>query len=84
MNAAKRIRKYVSEGRDPEQVEVLTRLARALEAGEPFDIRSLYDINMRYFDTAIDLLKDWRFDQHLSARNKLIARITEAQAAEAA
>ena len=78
MNAAKQIRKLVEDNKEPEQVAVLIALAAALETGTTFDIRTLYDVDMKYFDTAIQLLQDWRFDHHIAARSKLIEQIMQA------
>lgn len=75
MNAAKKIRRFIEEGHDPQQMQVLKELAAALEMGRPFDLSLLYDIDMRYFDVAIDLLKDWRFDHHISSRSKLLEQL---------
>ena len=57
MNAAKKIRRFIEEGHDPQQMQVLKELATALEMGRSFDLSLLYDIDMRYFDVAIDLLR---------------------------
>jgi hypothetical protein len=35
MNAAKKIRRFIEENQDPEQVQVLKDLAAALEMGRP-------------------------------------------------
>jgi hypothetical protein len=75
MNAAKKIRKMIESGKDADQVQVLKALAGALELGQSFDLKSLYQIDMRYFDVALELLADWRFDQHISARSKLLERV---------
>ncbi|MEJ8676118.1 hypothetical protein [Chromobacterium amazonense] len=75
MNAAKKIRRFIEEGHDPQQMHVLKELAAALEMGRSFDLSKLYDIDMRYFDVAIDLLKDWRFDHHISSRSKLLEQL---------
>ncbi|MEO9386509.1 hypothetical protein [Chromobacterium phragmitis] len=75
MNAAKKIRRFIEEGHDPQQMQVLKELAAALEMGRSFDLSQLYDIDMRYFDVAIDLLKDWRFDHHISSRSKLLEQL---------
>ncbi|MFB9158279.1 hypothetical protein [Chromobacterium violaceum] len=75
MNAAKKIRRFIEEGHDPQQMQVLKELAAALEMGRSFDLSLLYDIDMRYFDVAIDLLKDWRFDHHISSRSKLLEQL---------
>lgn len=75
MNAAKKIRRFIEENQHPEQVQVLKDLAAALEIGRPFDLATLYQIDMRYFDVAIDLLKDWRFDHHIASRSRLLERL---------
>lgn len=75
MNAAKKIRRFIEEGHDPQQMQVLKELATALEMGRSFDLSLLYDIDMRYFDVAIDLLKDWRFDHHIASRSKLLEQL---------
>lgn len=75
MNAAKKIRRFIEENQDPEQVQVLKDLAAALEMGRAFDLGSLYQIDMRYFEVALDLLKDWRFDHHIAARSKLLEQL---------
>ncbi len=72
MNAAKRIRHFIESGEDAEQVEVLKALARALEYGDAFDVRTLYEIDMRYFEAALELMRDWRFDHHIQSRSRLI------------
>ena len=83
MNAAKKIRKFLEEGHDPAQMQVLKDLAAALEMGRSFDLSKLYDIDMRYFDVAIDLLQDWRFDHHIASRSKLLEQLLCETAAEA-
>jgi hypothetical protein len=59
-------------GESPEQVQVLKELAVALQMKESFNIDRLYQIDQRYFDIAMDLLKEWRFDHHIASRSKLI------------
>jgi hypothetical protein len=75
MNAAKKIRLLIEKQESPEQVQVLKELAAALELSKPFDLKSLYEIDMRYFDIALELLKDWRFDHHISSRSKLVDQL---------
>ncbi|WP_199101450.1 hypothetical protein [Aquitalea sp. ASV11] len=72
MNAAKKIRRLIDSGENPEQVQVLKQLAIALQMKESFSIDKLYQIDQRYFDVAMDLLKEWRFDHHIASRSKLI------------
>lgn len=75
MSAAKQIRKLIVSGENPEQVQVLKDLAAALEVGRPFNIQSLYDIDMDYFELGLELLRDWRFDRRISSRSKLLEQL---------
>lgn len=75
MNAAKKIRQFSETEENLEPVQVLKDLAAALELGKPFDLQALYEVDMRYFDVAIQLLKDWRFDRHIASRSKLVQRL---------
>ncbi|WP_159877470.1 MULTISPECIES: hypothetical protein [Aquitalea] len=72
MNAAKKIRLLIDSGESPEQVQVLKEMAIALQMKDNFSIDRLYQIDQRYFDLAMDLLKEWRFDHHIASRSKLI------------
>lgn len=83
MNAAKKIRKYIESGENAEQVQVLKDLAAALELGQSFDLKALYEIDMRYFEAAIELMNDWRFDRRISSRSKLLERLLIETAPEA-
>lgn len=75
MNAAKKIRQFIETQENPMQVQVLKDLAAALELGQPFNLQALYEIDMRYFDVAIQLMQDWRFDHHIASRSKLAERL---------
>ncbi|MBP8814611.1 MAG: hypothetical protein KBE25_12615 [Laribacter sp.] len=83
MNAAKKIRKLIENGTDAEQIAVLTELARALEFGRDFNLARLYDIDQRYFELAVELINDWRFDHHIGARSKLTTLLVSGEPAPA-
>lgn len=74
-SAAKQIRKLIESGQDTEQVQVLKNLATSLELGSTFDLSSLYEIDMDYFDLALELIKDWRFDRRIASRSKLLEQL---------
>ena len=77
MNAAKKIRKLIEGGEDAEQVTVLRDLASSLEFGREFQLTRLYDIDHRYFELAVELIGDWRFDQHINSRSRLTTLLSE-------
>jgi len=47
-------------------------LALALQLKEEFALERLHWLDQRYFDTAMALLKEWRFDHYIASRSKLI------------
>ena len=75
MSAAKKIRRFIEKNDNSDQVQVLKSLAAALWLGKPFDILSLYGIDMPYFEAAIELLQDWRLDHHIASRSKLVEQL---------
>ena len=50
-------------------------LALALQLKEEFALVRLHWLDQRYFDTAMDLLKEWRSDHYIASRSKLIDRL---------
>ncbi|MBP7579678.1 MAG: hypothetical protein KA757_01525 [Vogesella sp.] len=75
MNAAKRIKKLMDAGADPQQLETLKHLALALQLKQPYELHRLYEIDYPFFEIAIQLLQDWRLGHHIDARSKLIERL---------
>lgn len=75
MKAAKKIRQLIASCEDPGQVQVLKDLVLSLQLGRPFELKRLYDIDIHYFDMALDLLKEWRFDHYISSRSRLIEQL---------
>jgi hypothetical protein len=75
MNAAKRIKKLMDAGADPQQLETLKHLALALQLNQPYELYRLYEIDYPFFEIAIQLLQDWRLGHHIDARSKLIERL---------
>lgn len=75
MNAAKKIRLYLQSGRDAAQVEILLQLAFSLQTGKPFQLQPLHDLGEPYFDTALQLIREWHLDHHIASRSKLLEMI---------
>jgi ATP-dependent protease HslVU (ClpYQ) peptidase subunit len=75
MNASKKIRKLIEEGAAPSQVAILKDLAMSLQNKTPFNIATLYEVDGHYFDIAMELLKEWRFDHYITSRSKLMEQI---------
>lgn len=75
MNAAKRIKKLMDAGADPQQLETLKQLVLALQLKQPYELHRLYDIDYPFFQIAMQLLEDWRLGHHIDARSKLVERL---------
>lgn len=75
MNAAKKIRLYLQSGQDAAQVEILLQLAFSLQTGKPFQLQPLHDLDEPYFDTALQLIREWHLDHHIASRSKLLEMI---------
>lgn len=72
MNAIKEARRYI-ERRPPEDpaARTLAALVLALETDRGFDLSSLYDLDYKSFDLAIEVLRDWRLDRYYAGKAKL-------------
>lgn len=72
MNAIKEARRYI-ERRPPEDpaARTLAALVLALETDRGFDLSSLYALDYKSFDMAIEVLRDWRLDRYYAGKAKL-------------
>ncbi len=75
MNAAKKIRHYLQSGQDVPQVEIMLELAYSLQTGKPFQLQPLHDLDEVYFETALQLIREWHLDHHIASRSKLLEMI---------
>lgn len=71
MNAIKQIRRYLEADPEGHSAQTLARLVTALVEQKEFPLAELYELDMRAFELAIELLKDWRLDRYYAARVKL-------------
>lgn len=75
MNAAKSLKRMLDSGVSNSQLDVLKALAIALHQKQVFDLSLLYTIDYAYFKVALQLLEDWRLEQHMDTRSKLMERL---------
>lgn len=64
MNAIKTARKLIAAEPKSDTVKTLARLVLSLESEAAFDITSLYALDLKAFELAIEILKEWRIDRY--------------------
>lgn len=71
MNAIKKAWKFIEANPISESAKTLTRLVRALESDEKFELGELYELDYDQFDLGIDILKEWRLDRYYMGKAQL-------------
>lgn len=67
-NAVKSTARYIRRNPETEEADILRDLCLTLESGGSFDLSRLFDMKPKAFALALELLEEWRFDRHVSAR----------------
>ncbi len=71
MNAIKSARKLIAAAPESASARALSSLVLALESESVFDISSLYTLDHKVFELAIEILKQWRIDRYYAGKAKL-------------
>ena len=71
MNAIKAARRFIETDSTNESAKILARLVLALESERSFELVTLYDLDYKSFQLAIDILKEWRLDRYYASKSKL-------------
>lgn len=71
MNAIKNARKLISADPASEASRTLAQLVLALESEGSFGVTDLYKLDLKRFELAIDILKEWRIDRYYVGKAKL-------------
>ncbi|RZL95144.1 MAG: hypothetical protein EOP76_05485 [Variovorax sp.] len=71
MNAIKAARRFIETDSSNESAKILARLVLALESDRSFELVTLYDLDYKSFQLAIDILKEWRLDRYYASKSKL-------------
>jgi hypothetical protein len=71
MNAIKAARRFIETDSSNESAKILARLVLALESERSFELVTLYDLDYKSFQLAIDILKEWRLDRYYASKSKL-------------
>ena len=71
MNAIKAARRFIETDSSNEPAKILARLVLALESERSFELVTLYELDYKSFQLAIDILKEWRLDRYYASKSKL-------------
>lgn len=72
MNAIKEARQIITSAPNSDAARALARLVLALETEGEFPLASLYALDLKTFDLAIDILSEWRLDRYYAQKGKLL------------
>jgi hypothetical protein len=67
-NAIKNIAKFIKRNPESEAATVLWELCRALESDSAFEVSRLFNLGLKPFEMAMDLLNEWRIDRLIAER----------------
>ena len=71
VNAIKEARRFIERQPDDENARILASLVLALESDRSFELVTLYKLDYKAFDLAIDVLREWRLDRYYAGKAKL-------------
>ena len=71
MNAIKEARRFIERNPETDNARVLTNLVLALESERSFELLTLYELDYKAFDLALEVLREWRLDRYIAGKAKL-------------
>lgn len=71
VNAIKEARRFIERHPENDNARILASLVLALESDHAFDLVTLYALDYKAFDLAIDVLREWRLDRYYAGKAKL-------------
>jgi hypothetical protein len=80
MLAIKKARKLIESNPSDPSAQFISTLVLALESEGDISVASLYKLDFKYFELALEILSEWRLDRYYAS--KLLLLDTSAQASE--
>lgn len=71
MNAIKVARRLIETDPTHASAKILAQLVLALESEASFELVTLYELDYKSFQLAMDILKEWRLDRYYASKSKL-------------
>ena len=78
MFAIKQARKFIESHPDDPQVLILTNLILSLQSDEPFQLATLFELERKQFELALQIMADWQVDRHYAKKQKLLDVVNKA------
>ena len=72
MFAIKQARKFIEAQPQDPQVAILTNLVLSLQSDAPFPLSSLFELERKQFELALQIMAEWQVDRHYAKRQKLL------------
>lgn len=72
MFAIKQARKFIENHPDNPQSTILVELVLALQSDQPYSMSSLFELDIRNFDLALEIVKEWRLDRYYAKKERLL------------
>ncbi len=76
MFAIKQARKFIEAHPDDPQVAVLTNLVLSLQSDAPFPLSTLFELERKQFDLALQIMAEWQLDRHYAKKQKLLVAVS--------
>jgi len=70
MRSIKKARLMIEADPLSQGAQVFSSLVSSLESDSHFDVISLYALDLKHFDLAMNVLKDWRVDRYYMGKAK--------------
>jgi len=71
MRSIKKARLMIEADPLSQGAQVFASLISSLESDSHFDVTSLYALDLKHFDLAMNVLKDWRVDRYYMGKAKI-------------
>lgn len=72
VNAIKEARRFIARRPEDDNARILASLVLALESDRSFELITLYQLDYKSFDLAIEVLREWRLDRYFASKAKLL------------
>jgi len=72
MFAIKQARKFIEANPQDPQVGILTHLVMSLQTDEPFPLSTLFELERKQFELALQIMAEWQVDRHYAKKQKLL------------